>query len=158
MMDKNWPRWVVASVSSFFDARKDTLNLYFEGSDKAGRREQKDYCEFRMNGPFFREVSRDYWQCFFDINILVCSVKDQKDAHRIYRDIGQVTQMFEQSIPIMKFGDGVDDAPQNQLGCAILENDGRNGGVSIQHFGQFDIALSVLQATVEASYLLTLDT
>lgn len=158
MMNPNWNRWIFASVSNFFDSLKGSLDMYVEGTDKAGRRQEKDYIEFRLNGPYSTEISRDEWKLVFDVNILVCSIKDTKDIHRIYRNAGIVTSMFRGEIPIYKMGDGPEDNAAVLLGCAVLETEGRGGGIYVDHYGQIDPVLPVLQATVEAGYKMYLET
>lgn len=157
-MNQNWARWIFASVSYFFDRQRGSLDMFVEGTDKMGRRQEKDYLEFRLNGPYGTEIARAQWKLVFDVNILVCSIRDQKDIHRIYRNAGIVTSMFKGEIPIYKMGDGSEDNNSVLLGCAVLETEGRAGGIYVDHYGQLDPALPVLQATVEAGYKIYLDT
>lgn len=152
-MDPNWSRWIFASITTFFDSKKGNFPLYVEGSDKLGRREEKDYGELRLNGPFATELSMNFWELLFDVNVIISSMKDSTDIHRIYRSIGTVTQMFEKQIQIFRLGNGPRD-DQSFLECALLEMEGRSGGVLINHFGQFDPSLPVLQASLEGTYKL----
>jgi predicted transport protein len=154
MMNHNWARWIFASVSSFFDSKKSTLDMFVEGTDMLGRRKDKDYIEFRMNGPSGTEVSKAYWRLDFEVNVLVCSLKDEKNFHRLLSNIGIVTSMFFGAIPIYKLGSGPDDDPKEMLeDCAVREEE-----IRVNQYGQFDPALPVLQATVESSYKIYLET
>jgi len=152
MIDKNWARWVFASASSAFEELRGGLAFFVEGSSKAGRRGESDYVEFRLNGPLFKEVSRDYWQCWFDVSLIVTSMLDSKDAHKLQRDVGVAAAMFRPSIVVRKFGTGPDDDPDEQLGCAELV-DGTSG-VAVNHFGQWDPTVKATQASVEGTYRL----
>lgn len=158
-MNPNWARWVFASVSTYFDANRQGLALYIEGTDKLGRRTDKDYLEFSLNGPYITELSAGFWELLFDVNVLVCSLKDAQDTHRIFNNVGIVTTMFAMQIPIYKLGrNSPDPDDQSLIDCALLETEGRNGGVLINHFGQFDPTLPVVQSTVEGSYKLFITT
>lgn len=154
-MNPNWARWIFASTTTVFEAGRGTLKFYVEGTDMSDRRNQEDYAEFRMNGPFFKEVSRDYWQVDFEINVLVSAVKG-KDFHKIHKHVGTVAGMFVGSLPIRCLGSEPDDDPKTILECAVLDTEGRDGGIFIQHFGQFDPTLPIVQATVQGTYRLYL--
>ena len=156
MLDPNWDRWIFASVSSQFAAvaRAGGVDMFVEGTDMFGRRQDKDYFEFRLDGPNTDEVSRDYWRLDFDVNILVASIKDQKDIHRIYRNVGLAATMFLRALNIYKLGNGIADNPSIVLGCAELTPE----GIFVTHHGQLDPTVPVLQATLLASYKLNLDT
>lgn len=155
-MDPNWIRWIFASMSKFFDSKKGQLNLYIEGTDKTGRRKDQEYAEFRMNGPLATEISSHYWRLTFDINVIVYSTKDS-DSHKIFKDIGQVTQMFCGAIPIYKYGTQQGD-DGTLLDCALLQMFEGDSGIRVNQYGQYDPSLLMLASTVEATYQLTLDT
>jgi len=150
MYNPNWPRWIYASCTKFFDAGRDGLKLYFEGTDKGTRRSDADYAEFRMTGPVAREISRGYWEILFEINVIVFSTKDGKDAHKIFKNLGKVATIFAEPVPIFKYGDGEADDSE-YLECAILQ-----GGIIVEHYGQFDPELQILEAGVEGEYKLIL--
>jgi hypothetical protein len=155
MIDPNWARWVFASVSKFFEEHRGHTKMFVEGTDMKGRREDEDYFEFRFNGPIIDEVSKEWYFLFFDVNILVCSLQDQKNFHRLHNSVGRASTMFDKVIPIYKYGDGPDD-DGSLIDCAYLITEGGNGGIYINHHGKFDPTLNVLQSTVEGSYRLTI--
>lgn len=150
-INKNWPRWVFASVSKHIDDRKDGLTLFIEGQhrDTEGL---VDFLELRVDGPNFTEVSRGCFHFFVEVNILVQSAMDDSNFHRIHTDVGIAAAALTSSIPVFKYGTGVDD-DQSLLGCLRLIQDKRGREkVQVSHFGQIDPVTKLMQATVEGHY------
>lgn len=154
----NWVRWIQASCAQYFktQADKQTIPIFFEGTDKQDRENTPNYVEFRLNGPFAREESKDYWALIFDINIIICVKTDPKDLYIIQRVSGYVASWFLPSLLIYQLGNGPDD-DQSLLGCAILDIQGVQGGIFVEYYGKFDPTLPVQEATVEASYKMILE-
>ena len=148
-MNENWPRWIFASVSKHFNDNTDTLDIIYEGQKKSAEFEETDLIEFRMDGPFFFNISKGLWSAKIEVNILIQSAIDNADFHKIYRYVGIVSAAFT-PIVIYKYGDGVDD-DDSQIGCFNLIQDTREV-LTINHFGQIDPAKQLLQATVEGHY------
>lgn len=149
-VNANWPRWIFASVSKHFDARRQGLNLFIEGQ----HRDTSDagaYIELRIDGPEFREDSKGYWRVFSEINVLVSTPLDDTNFHLHQVNIGIVAAAFT-TINIYKYGTGVLD-DQSLLGCYQLVHDyiGRERLI-VSNFGQIDPAVKLLQATVEGHY------
>lgn len=154
-MNPNWPRWIYASVSTWFKSKIQTANPDFEifitGEDRktAGK---TDWCEFRLDGPFGKQQSPKDWTLYIMVNILISSIKDQQDAHKIYKDVGFVMTGFTTNIPIFRFGDGPDDDPSVLEGCFVLRSEGGEV-LSINHFGEIlGDNLQMMQSTVEGHY------
>jgi len=149
-INKNWPRWVFASISKHFDGKRQGLPLFIEGQHR-DTRSLKDFIELRMDGPQFTEISRKYWRLYFEINILVQSTIDDNNYHRIHQNVGIVAAAFS-DIVLFKYGDGPDD-DQELWACAHLMQDTRKRQhLDIFHFGQIDKQCKLLQATVEGHY------
>jgi len=150
-MNQNWPRWVKASVSQHFDDRRQGLKMYIEGQPRDTRKD-KDFIELRMDGPQFTEVSKDYWRIYGEVNILVTSVMDNEDYHRIDRNVGIVAAAFT-TIRLFKYG--ADNPPDDQTQWAcwdLLQDSGKRQRIDIFHFGQVDVKDEVMQASVEGHY------
>jgi hypothetical protein len=150
--DKNWPRWIFASVSKSFESKRDGVNFYVEG-DSFDPSTVKSYFEFRMNGPSCWELPGNVWYFKFEVNILVVHKRaEDENIHRLSDLIGIATTMFERNIPIMKYGEGVDDNREVLFDCAILTNDDSDEPVSITQLGQVDPNFKEMQAMVEGTY------
>jgi len=153
--NKNWPRWIFASVSKHFDANKDTLPLFIEGQYR-NTRSEKDFLELRVDGPYFTEFSKGYWRAFIEINVLVQSAMDDSNFHRIHEDVGIAAAAFS-TIHVYKYGNGVDD-DGTLLGCLKLVADHRGKErIQINHFGQIGPSEGLMQACVEGHYEMFLD-
>lgn len=152
----HWPRWIFASACKYFkDAISGSLALIFEGQDM--RAQGKDYGEFRLDGPYLTELSKDYWRCYIEINILVHSTKDSTDWHRIQRSVGTVVAAFADNFQVFRLGSG-DDDDDSLLGCMkLISDEGLQGArgkrrIQVSHFGQIKPSAPLLQASVEGHY------
>lgn len=149
-INKNWPRWIFASVSKHFDDRRQGLPMFIEGQHR-DTRSLKDFIELRMDGPQFTEVSHNYWRLYFEVNILVQSTMDEHSYHRIHTNVGIVAAAFS-DIGLMRYGTGPSD-DQEQWGCAgLLQDTRKRQHLDIFHFGQIDKQTKLMQATVEGHY------
>lgn len=146
MPNKHWPRWILASMSKWFDSHKDGLEMYVEGDDP-NTAALSDYIEFRANGPTMKEHSKSWWCFDIVVNILVVSKRNDRSTHTLPINVGKVAAAFETNIPIYKFGSGVDDNRETLLGCMTLV-----GSIEITQLGQVAPDIKEQQAMVEGHY------
>ncbi len=154
--DKNWPRWIFASLCKHFDDNRQTVKLFIEGADNDLSAET-DYFEFRMNGPLIREMSKDFWKFEVVVNILIIHKFDNKSIHTLHNLVGIASAAFQNCIPVFKYGVGPDDNRLAQLGSFVLDTQGQNG-VEANHFGQVGSDTKEMQSSVEAAYCMHLET
>jgi hypothetical protein len=144
-------RWIFASVTKHFDDNKGTLELFLEGQHRDDDNEGS-YVELRIDGPFLTELCKDYWRVVVEVNALIHSLIDT-DLHRIYKNIGVMTEAFT-AIKLYKYGTGPND-DDSQFGCLLLKHDISGSGgdlLSINNFGQIDPTKKLQHATVEGHY------
>ena len=147
---KSWPRWCFASVSEHFSKNTGSLPLYIEGQQRDTRGE-KDFIELRMDGPQFTELSKGYWRIYGEVNILVSSVMDETNYHRIHENVGIVAAAFT-DIVIFKYGIYTGD-DQTVFGCwKLIQDMAKRQRIDIFHFGQVDVKSEMVQASVEGHY------
>ena len=154
-MNKHWTRWIMASINTHFSSAI-TLPYFIEGMD----RETKDltsFVEIRMDGPWFLELSANYWRVYIEVNIMIHTVMNDEDLYQHVKNIGNVTVAFQECISAYKYGNG-DDDDDSQLGCLqlVVERNDREQ-TKISNFGQIDKSVKLQQATVEAHYEMFLD-
>lgn len=158
-MNIHWPRWTWASVSKHFKNIIETNNqikLFIEGQDIVDRT-LNTYTEFRMDGPYIKQLSRREYDMIFEINILITSFKDTKDGHKLQRLNGIVASAFIECIPIFKYGpssdlsngDPVND--NSRVSELILKTDKREI-VQVSNFGTIEVDIPIMQASVEGHY------
>lgn len=152
--DKNWPRWIFASFSKWFDAAKDGVPMFIEGDDYVTA-DLPDYFEFRTNGPHFWEQSKDFWQFQIIINILVVHKKNATSIHTLHANTGKMIAAFQNSVPMFRFGSGLDDDSQ-QFGCMQLMTDAKNV-IQIDQLGQVKPEIKEMQAMVQGTYCMYLE-
>jgi len=157
MIDKNWSRWIFASVSNHFNNRKEDLPLFIEGQHRDTREDQKEpgtvneFLELRMDGPKLTETSKDDWNLYFEINILVQVTMDDFNATRIHRNVGIVAAAFT-DIGIFKVGK-TDDDDGSLLECLrLIQDKRRREAIVVSHFGQIEPKTKLIHATVEGHY------
>lgn len=151
LLELNLPRWIFASASKFFnDTIAGTLPMYFEGQSRRTDNEQ-DYLEFRLDGPYVQELSKDYFKVEFEINILVVSHTNGNDFHKLYRDCGIALNCFK-PFSIFKLGDGIDDTG-DYIECATIpRSKDQREAIRVSHFGKIDPVKPVVQSSVEGHY------
>ena len=150
-MDENWPRWFFASISKHFDD-STSEHLLVEGEPRETW-EEKNFFEFRMDGPDFTNLSPNNWFAIMDVNVLVQSVIGE-DLYKIHRMVGEIAAALNESIPIYKYGN--DDS---LLTCLELVQDLRtNESIFINHYGRISPERPLLQATVGARFKANLET
>jgi len=153
-MNPHWPRWIFASISKFFADR--LTPLYIEGQFRQPG--VKDLYELRIDGPYCTEESHNYWRLYVEVSVLVQSTMDATDYHRIHKSCGLAAAVFT-AIPLYKFGDGVDDDPDEQWGCLQLAQDvGKRERIQINHFGIIDQNTALQQSSVEGHYVTHIST
>lgn len=151
--DPNWPRWIQASVAKHF---KDvaTTNSYQSLVEEIEERttafqESPQRLEIRLNGPFCKEVSKDYWRFEVDVNILIFSHKDGAldNAYKGTTMAGKMAEAASNLISVYKYGAGVDD-DQSLIGCLNLRR-GNDESIKVHHFGEIDPVNRIVQLAVD---------
>lgn len=150
-LDQNLPRWIFASVSKHFDARRQGIPMFIEGQLRKTRAEE-DFIELRVDGPYYTEISKGFWNVYIEINVLVQAAQDQADYHRIHKLVGVVAAAFTQVISILKLGDNVGDDDSLVACLKLLGDKEKRERIQISHFGQVEPETGIFQATVEAHY------
>lgn len=154
-MDANWPRWIFASCSYHFEQNVGGITMFTEGTHRDTEL-LPEFIEFRMDGPYFTQLNKNYWHCYFEINILLQATMLDTDFHAIHRLAGTVAAAFTE-IQIFKYGEGLDD-DDSLIACANLKQDVRKRErIQINHFGQVEPETKLIQATVEGHYEMHLD-
>lgn len=161
--DPNWTRWIFASVTEHFASNVMTPNsipFLTEGMHERDTQfmEAPDRAEIRINGPFARELSVNYWRLWVDINILVTSYfgSQQKDVYTLERNLGLIHEFADATIPILRHGSGVVD-DGTLLGCLRPRTD-KNDSIRIIHFGQLNSTDRLKQSQVDGRYVMYLHT
>ena len=146
MSNSNWPRWLYASTSKYFQAIADAypIHMYLESVERNTKEESK-WLEFRMDGPQTREISKGYFRLDVEINILWSVHLDSTDFHEQQRILGALIEAMT-DICIHKYGD--DDS---LLGTLILQQD-PNNPIRGNNFGQVRPDTQLVQGSVEGAY------
>lgn len=153
--DRNWPRWVQASVADHFKqvCTAQGFPALVEGIDErtTAFMESPDRIEIRVNGPFIKELSAGYWQFLVDANILISSHMGGAlpNAYFGTEMTGYMAQAASQPISVFKYGTGVDD-DQSLIGCLTLRR-GNDESIKVYHFGEINREDRLRQFGVDVS-------
>ncbi len=150
MSNTNWPRWIYASTSKYFQAIADAypMHMFLEGVERDTKNESK-WLEFRVDGPQTREISKGYFRLDVEINILWSIHLSSTDFHDQQRIPGMLVEAMT-DICIYKYGDG-DDDDDSLLGVLILSQD-PNSPIRNNNFGQVRPDTQLVQGSVEGTY------
>lgn len=153
--DKNWARWLYASMSHHFSERLAPIPFITEGEDQAKQRQQ-DYVEFRMNGPICTEISKDFWRVEVVVNLLFVCKRSDKNTYKIYQNSGIGLAAFIKAISAKKYGNGLEDT-QETFGCLIRAT--HNGEeVEVINLGQVGADVFEMQSMVQGYYRMLVET
>ena len=159
-MNPNWPRWIKASIVKWFTDQLvtipaahmpplPTVAIYVEEADRAVLRGETDWCEIRISGPDGRQQSPVDWLLYVDVNILISSIRNEKDAYQIERTNGLVVAAFAANICIYRYGaDPGDDSGYE--GTLTMRSDEKST-LAVANFGQVP-DVRVIQSTIEGRY------
>jgi len=113
-MNKHWPRWVKSSIAKHFQTSLPSeVKLVVEG--ESDHPDVTRY-ELRIDGPNISETTKGRFTLTVYINLLVQVEMTQSDLYAFDRILGEGLPCFTTSIPIYKYGSGVDDNGE-LLGC-----------------------------------------
>lgn len=151
----NWPKWIQASIAKHFKTvanNNNYVSLVEELEERTTEfMEASDRIEIRMNGPFVKNQSANYYLLEIDANILIFSHMDET-SENVYDGIdiaGVMAQAASGPIPVYRLGNSIDDDGE-QIGCLTLSRD----GVKVFHFGEITRQDRLRQFSVDAGYKL----
>jgi hypothetical protein len=155
--NKNWPRWIFASISDHFKAAAaaDNVPLLIEGiedrtSDKI---RQLDHAELRINGPVTKNPSKDYYILNVTVNIILQNYMSEENAYTIIQNAGVFYEAMG-PIDVFKYGNGPDD-DGSFLGCLVLREDLVEPRF-VAHFGQLKEDTRIRESMVGGKYQICL--
>lgn len=155
--NKNWPRWIFASIADHFKAAAvaDNVPLLIEGiedrtSDKI---RQTDHAELRINGPVSRNPSKDFYILNINVNIILQSYMTEENAYTIIQNAG-VFYAAMGPIDVFKHGNGPDD-DGSFLGCLSLREELVEPRF-VAHFGQLKEDVRLRESMVGGKYTIEL--
>lgn len=154
--NESWPRWLKASIYKHFDTRKGSYHLSFEGLNPRGTTELPSWAELRVDGPYCQELSKDYWNLYVEINVLISAQKNPDNLYAWDTMLGKFLSAFESSINVYKKGSGVVD-DDSLVGCLAMLV-GTRQQLQVSQFGQIEPDSNLQQAVIEAHYQMNLTT
>ena len=151
-MNENWTKWIIASLSRYFEQGLSPIKVYLEGQRRDTTKEES-YVELRITDFNTLEASKNYFYIVADIDILCVCVKNS-NIYTIPALLGKVVTLANNSIEVYKYGEESADL----LGCLRLIPSARGGDmVKVTNYGQVAPSIDILQSTVAASYQIELE-
>jgi|WetSurMetagenome_2_1015567.scaffolds.fasta_scaffold24663_3 hypothetical protein len=106
-MNKDWPRWIMASVAKYFSTTCGTipLPLLVDGIDERISEDvHYDHAELRINGPLITELSKNYFKILVDVNVLITELMTSNSAYDLQTWCGVIAKAMDGPINIYKYG------------------------------------------------------
>jgi len=153
----NWARWLFASTAAYLKqiAAQENVAALVEGLDirTDALMSATDLAEIRFTGPFSRELSHNYYELKFDINVLISSRygSQEKNRYEFTRIAGIFHEALDSVIAVYKCGNMPGDDANALVGC-LSPLSGRNDAVRVFHFGQNNPTDGLRQSMVDARY------
>ena len=148
-MKESITKWIFASVGKHFEDRKQNLFLNIEGQHRTTNT-QKDWAELRIDGPYLTEISRNLWHFDIEVNTLVLSTIDDRDAYRYLKNVGIMLKAFTRTIDVFRYGTDIED-DGSYVGCLVLKQEYRDKLV-VSHFGLTAPDTKIRQSQIEGHY------
>lgn len=154
--NEHWGRWIFATMSGDSKTQFEALGYehFIEGTHR-GLPSETELVEFRMDGPWLWQPSKGYFELRVEINLLLRSYMDDDDFHKMRKLMGATQAWLAQNHCIYRYGDGPDD-DDSLLGKLELRNRSKSEPVQVNYFGQIDPKYRIEEATVEATFVMTL--
>jgi len=152
----DWIRWSVASFADHFNSAKGDYELYLEGDD----RDTDDldiFAEFRVDGPFIKNPSRNYYTLALEVNILIQAHMGLSNIYAGLIAVGVFAAAFTNTVKAYRYGTGVND-DDTLLGCYKHMNSRNNDSIDVGQFGIIRPDTRIRQYTLEGHYLMELYT
>lgn len=149
MVDQNYIRWI---KQSFVKHLKDSLPgypLFIEGEHRDLRSNPEYWAEFRFDGPYFFEQSKNYYKIHVEINILVATILTN-DMYNQERQCGIIVEAM--SVPVCIFKLGVSDVDDQSKLFMMELNEANRSGLKVSNYGQVDKTMKMFQSTIEGHY------
>ena len=154
----NWPRWILVSAAKYCKAVATALPLkiHIEGIDmRDADLMQQDRAEFRVNGPWARERSKNLYELQVGINILLTfTMTGNKNMLDPDRWAGAFQSALGELIEVYRYGNGPED-DQTLLGCLVPRSN-KGDSVKVWHFGQIGRTEEIRQIAVDAMFYMDL--
>ena len=153
-MDKNWPRWIMASIAEYFRVTTATipLPLLVDGVDE--REPEKlhyDHAELRITGPYTTELSHNYFRILVDVNVLLTELMDKVNAYDLQTWCGIFAAAMDGPINVYKYGNEAGD-DSSWVFCLTPVN-GRIDPNRILHFGQLGRTDRIRQSMIDGHFV-----
>ena len=157
MFNENWPRWFSASVNKHFSTLTvEGIPVFYEGQVRQTA-DDDDFIEVRMDGPYWRETTKNQFTLQIEVNVLIQhAISPKKNLYRP-RTIDGKVGAYMSDISVYKLGDeDGDDA--TKVGCLrLISNPASRDWTKHNEFGQIETKTPLRQLTVEAHYEIELE-
>ncbi len=159
-INPNWTKWIIASITKHFHDRLQTISgihTHDPGSYYRLNNRDSEFCEVRVDGPRFKEISKGYFSSYVEINIFISIDMDKGDMLRMPTLMGTVQNAMTQPIVIYRLGNGCDDDKSKVCCLTLIDSANKKEAVETNNFGQIDPNVPLHQAACEAHYELESD-
>ncbi len=139
-----WITWITSSFVVYFKTQCVGIKLPLFIVGETRDQSTTTFAEFRLEGPYFNELTKGYWKIEVYIALLLTMINDENDLYKAQRIAGQLLAMFDKDIPIFRYNE-----ENTMLGCMRLVP---NEKLIQTVYGPLQPATPVTQSSIEAHY------
>jgi len=142
----NVTKWIFASIAKHFSS---IPNLYVTGTHR-DTSNQKEWVELKIDGPYIKHLSKDYYQLNIEIDAQIYTVQDPNYAFNNLELQGKVLELFTECIRIYKLGNKPEDT--GDFVFNIVMDDRDKHMLDVSNFGPIDTDIKMVVSDIEGHY------
>lgn len=151
-MNKNWPRWCIASIQTYLDENKEDYDLYFDG-DIIKYDDLDLWIKCKISGPEDTHRSSTYHDLVFQVTLYIGMKRSYIYKHALLDACGHFAALLKE-VPVYRYGsfDNVENTNEH-IGCLKP----LDGIIEIRNYGDVIPNHTILEATVETLLAISLE-
>jgi hypothetical protein len=164
MANKNWPRWIFASLADHLKKVAASLKLpaCVDGLDIRSKcfTEAAERVEIFITGPFMSEPSSGYYRAFVDVHVVLTGREDvRKNGYNLLTYAGAFQAAMDAAVPVynlgIESGDHVagDANTLVHIGCLIPQH---GKSLNVTNYGRVHEVDRINQVECECKYVIEL--
>jgi hypothetical protein len=125
--------------------KQSEVDFFIEGQVRANEQSPVSM-EVRLDGPDYKEVSKGCFKVHVSVNHIITVLVDEQDLYVYDKVMGLAQAMYENCIPVFKYGDGPDDDNSGLFELIRVDK------LRTIQYGQVNEKTRLLQGSVTGEY------
>lgn len=146
-MNKDWHRWIWASLGVHFKTLLEAENLKMPGSPSTNIPDSANRFEVRTIGPDYEQMPGNEFDVTIVINLAIVTALDPSDITKHQARVGLGLTCFPFCIPVKKYGQYETDSKEYITAFQIQTE------IKTTDLVPYDPVSNTTRSTIEATYL-----